>query len=572
MHPFLDKLNDAQREAVLCTEGPLLVAAGAGVGKTRIVVNRAANIVSKGVSPSKIFLVTFTNKAADEMYHRVKRMTEGNVVASTFHSLAYRTMLKAGEYRTVIDEKDSKKLFFESKEAKELKKDHPDIYDTYSYMREVEDRGLADDSQLAIAHSLYTARLQSSGLVDFYGLLTWMERYLDNEGPPCEYLTVDEFQDVNEIQYRISRKLVANKNIAVVGDAMQCIYMWRGSNPRHISQFPKIYEKCKVVKLEKNYRSIQPILDTANTLISSTNDELHLKLWSDKKVGKRPELRTYFTSDLEAKDLRNSVSTLIRHGVDPREIAILIRAGWLSSSIEDEFKKWSVPYKVVGTISYFDRAEVRDAMAFLRYATNPNDYLSFNRIVMAYKGIGEVTAADMFLNPPLDLNSGHMVYRLPSIADEYKDKKGQELSTLFETLGIWEFIQMKYPQDELEERLNNVNYIRRVLCSSNTSLKNAIGYLVLDEQKHQDPTVGQVTISTCHAAKGLEWSHVFVVGCEDGILPHYRGNIDEERRLFYVATTRAKERLYYSTCEYRDSFGRKQSYIPSRFLAEAGMM
>jgi len=635
MH-HLDGLNPEQRDAVETIAGPVLVLAGAGTGKTRVVTCRIAEIMSKGVAPGSICAVTFTNKAAREMKDRVQGVLAGrdisDMVVSTFHSLGLRILREfsarlgmRGRFN-IADEGDQVSLVTDALRECGLSRSVIRPQDARWKISLWKNRGLrpgealelADpglDSNLAVAYGRYQEELARQGLVDFDDLILEPLR-LFREAPDVleqlqerwRYLMVDEYQDTNGCQYEMIRSLAgARRNLCVVGDDDQSIYAWRGADPERILSFARDFKGARTVTLDQNYRSTERILDAANRLIANNTKRKEKNLWSALGSGELIDL--YIAED--EKDETDFVAgriTLLRarDGVKWEDCAILFRANSQCRPLEQALRQRQMPYKVVGTRSFFDRREVRDLLSFLRIARNPGDDAALLRIINTpLRGIGK-GSVDKALDWAAEARES-VLATLRQRADELPPRAREGVAELVglidgvisraDARGIahameWLVEESGYKAHlrtivddplELDTRLAVVDEL-----VESASQQQALGGGSLDEfldalalrdkeQETEDDGPG-ITLLTMHAAKGLEFPVVFIVGMEEGILPHRNSimseddeapdpvAVEEERRLAYVALTRARQRLLLSYARTRTRFGRTEDRERSRFL------
>lgn len=642
MTDHLRGLNPAQEKAVLTTEGPLLVLAGAGTGKTRVVTSRIAHLVSKGVPPHAIGAVTFTNKAAKEMAQRaaafLKGRTEGLTV-STFHSLGarllrdYGTACGVARNFTIADPGDQEDLVADA--LRELGMGRDQIQPKDAHFRismwkngaiGPEQAGAAardpKEERIADAYALYEELLRRRSLVDFDDLILLPLRMLEkDEGvrktvqERWRYWMVDEYQDTNATQYHLMRLLAGPKpNLCVVGDDDQSIYGWRGAEPDRILKFTRDFPGAQVVALEQNYRSTMTILSAANRVIALNGMRREKKLWSSLGQG-APITLFVAPDDREETDwVGRNVARLVAEGHAPKDIAILFRANRQCRPLEQALRTRSIPYRVLGTFSFFDRREVRDLLAYARAALNDRDDPAFLRIVNTpARGIGK-TSVDVMKRTAGDRRCGLLaaleggISSLPTQAKEggelllgiiraMREQGKQSARAAFnhviEAVNYRDYIKLE-TTDALE-RLARIAVVEEFLEAAGEhdsrrggGLAKFVEDLSLRDQEKKDDKEDKPAVSllTVHASKGLEYRNVFIVGCEEGLLPHQNSigspdddtdaaeetrGIEEERRLFYVAVTRARERLWMSRAAKRIRFGKEEPRFPSRFLGEMGM-
>jgi DNA helicase-2/ATP-dependent DNA helicase PcrA len=633
---LLNDLNPVQQKAVFETEGPLLVFAGAGSGKTRVLTYRIAYLIQeKRVQPWNIFAVTFTNKAADEMRERVERLlgsAKGTWI-STFHSACARILRqhidRLGFKRNFViyDDQDQERHL--KTIMKELNLDFKMFppRSLQSAMEKLKNEGITPDQyspnpynifqkRLALVYQRYQEDLHRNNALDFGDLLTFVvilfKRFpeiLGSYQELCRYVMVDEFQDTNLIQYQLLRQMVQlHRNICVVGDDDQSIYRWRGAEVGNILNFEKDFPETKVITLEQNYRSTQNILQAANHVVQKNRYRKEKKLWTENAEGER---LTFFVAEDETEEARFVVQKIVEHVSTGKslmpyhEIAVFYRINAQSRAVEEELVKNRIPYTIVGGMKFYDRKEIKDVLAYLKLIDNPSDGLSLRRILnVPSRGIGEKTiekieAFSKEKEIPLDEGLKRVIgedWLAPGLKakikefiqlmDEFrKDAESFTLSQLTLTLlARTEYLQRLKEEgtDEAFSKMENIDELINVMMSleqaeEKVSLESFLEKvsLVTDVDLYEDKG-NRVSLMTLHCAKGLEFPFVFIVGLEEGLLPHYRRgeeieDMEEERRLFYVGMTRAKERLFLSRAEERSTFGVGRANLPSRFLDELPM-
>ncbi|HAH05105.1 MAG TPA: ATP-dependent DNA helicase PcrA [Elusimicrobia bacterium] len=636
-----DLLNPEQKEAVLHRGGPLLVLAGAGTGKTRVIVHRIASLIREGVPSERILAVTFTNKAADEMRRRVDALAPGAgslVWVHTFHAFAARVLrshaarLNLPRHFTIYDGDDQKKLIVESLKELGLEKEKnkaslyvnlvsrakDDLLDAQSYTIHAMAQNDASRETVARVYALYQRKLTASGGLDFGDLLLKLVELLrDDEGVRELYqerflhLLVDEYQDTNHAQYILTKTLAAkHRNLCVVGDPDQSIYSWRGAHVRNILEFEEDFAGAKAVRLERNYRSTPNILKAASLLIEHNQRRFKKGLWTQAPEGRVVEVEELSDERDEARAVARRVSLLLGEGRSPRDVAVFYRTNAQSRSFEEAFTLAQIPHKVVGSMRFYERREIKDALAYARAALNPNDSVSLGRILNTpARGIGKTSQDALEEHARRTgtalveaLRHAAQVENLPSAARQgaselvmLLEQLGQEFETLgpaealeavLRRTGYWAWAEVQAEQDpeeaarldNLQELLNAVREFEEVCDEKPARIGRFLESAAL--QSHADaydadrPTV---TLMTVHLAKGLEFPAVFVTGLEEGLFPISSVNsdadeIEEERRLCYVGMTRAKERLVLTHAATRRLFGRAYSNLPSRFVFEAGLM
>jgi len=635
---LLDDLNPVQQKAVLETEGPLLVFAGAGSGKTRVLTYRIAYLIQeKGVAPWNILAVTFTNKAADEMRERVERLlgksAKGTWV-STFHSACARILRRhiepLGFQRNFViyDEQDQERHL--KTVMKELDVDfrmfNPRAMQ--SSIDQLKNEGITPDQyhpseynifqkRLALVYERYQEDLRRNNALDFGDLLTFVAilfrrhpEVLKSYQELCRYVMVDEFQDTNLIQYHLIREIVdAHRNICVVGDDDQSIYRWRGAQVGNILNFGKDFPETRIITLEQNYRSTQNILQAANLMVGNNRSRKKKVLWTENPEG---EILTVYVGEDETDEARFVIQkiTELTHpssgSIRPyREMAVFYRINAQSRAIEDELVKHQIPYTIVGGLKFYERKEIKDILAYLKLIANPPDGLSLKRIInVPPRGIGEKTIEKIeafsrerglalyegmkqalgedWLSIALKEKVGAFTRLIEAFREEAKRLSLSQLTMAL--LRESEYLQKLKEEgtDEAISRMENIDELVNVMMEleqegETVSLETFLDKvsLVSDVDLYEDKG-NRVSLMTLHCAKGLEFPLVFIVGMEEGILPHHRrgeeiSDLEEERRLFYVGMTRAKERLFLSRAEKRYTFGVGRANLSSRFLDEIPM-
>ncbi len=634
---LLNDLNPVQQEAVLETEGPLLVFAGAGSGKTRVLTYRIAYLIEeKGVQPWNIFAVTFTNKAADEMRERVERLlgrsAKGTWI-STFHSACARILRQHIEHLgfkrnfVIYDDQDQERHL--KTIMKELNLDFKMFPPRaiQSGLDQLKNEGITPDQyspnpynifqkRLALVYQRYQEDLRRNNALDFGDLLTFVTvlfrrfpEVLGSYQELCRYVLVDEFQDTNLIQYQLIRQMVeAHRNICVVGDDDQSIYRWRGAEVGNILNFEKDFPETKIITLEQNYRSTQNILQAANYVVRKNRYRKEKKLWTENPEG---ELLTLYVAEDETDEARfivQKIMEFISTGESVRayrDMAVFYRINAQSRAMEDELVKHRIPYTVVGGMKFYERKEIKDVLAYLKLMNNPSDGLSLKRIInVPTRGIGEKTIEKIesfSREKGLPLYEGlrqaigedwltpgakaKMKEFIQLIEEFRKDVGSLTLSQLTLTLlAKTEYLQRLKEEgtDEAFSKMENIDELINVMMGleqgeEKVSLESFLDKvsLVTDVDLYEDKG-NRVSLMTLHCAKGLEFPIVFIVGIEEGLLPHYRRgeeieDMEEERRLFYVGMTRAKQKLFLSRAEKRSTFGVGRANLPSRFLDELPM-
>lgn len=616
----LDYLNDRQKEAVLYGDGPLLILAGAGSGKTSVLTKRVAYLIKeRNVSPKNIVAITFTNKAAKEMKERIIKEVgkEGyDIQISTFHSFGLRIIKenyeKLGYEKnfTIIDSDDS--LTVVKKILKEMGIDSTRFNPKFiknqisSCKNEMvtpeKYKNLVNDELSDITYKVYKKyqdTLLRNNSLDFDDLLikpielfNKYKEVLENYQELFKYVFIDEYQDTNEAQYILSKMISAKyKNICVVGDDAQSIYSWRGANFKNILNFEKDYKNAKVILLEQNYRSTKTILNAANSVIKNNINKKDKNLWTDNSLGEKIKyVRTNDEKD-EASYVTREIRNLVNNGVSLDDIAVLYRTNAQSRTIEEGFLNSNIPYKIVGAFAFYSRKEIKDLLAYLKLIYNTKDDVSLMRIINYPKRkIGAKTIENLSMDAVLN---GTSMFDIISSGKELEFKKLiLEMKEKSEVLSLTETIDMVLDKSgiksELESehtleadiRLENLNEFKSITKtfeeeSGIASLEDFLNEvsLVSDVNDQKNDNSPKVTLMTIHAVKGLEYKYVFVIGMEENIFPHVNsceedGGIEEERRLCYVAITRAKEKLYLVNALRRMLYGKTSVNMPSRFINE----
>jgi DNA helicase-2/ATP-dependent DNA helicase PcrA len=628
MEQILNELNPSQREAVEHIDGAMLILAGAGSGKTKTLTARLAYLVGEiGIDPANTLTLTFTNKAASEMRERALKLMPTKVsyppLLCTFHKFGLLFLKfhieKLGRANTfvIIDSDDKKRLLRSI--AKELKIDlnisfiasEISKYKNSLLSPEVviQKAELADYKKVAKVYEQYQANIEENNLVDFDDLLALTYKILnENEelrretSNKYKYIMVDEYQDTNELQFRLLEHLCCEHgNLCVVGDDDQSIYEWRGANIRNILEFANNFENTKTVILETNYRSTEPILKAANTLIEHNSTRLGKKLTSHKGSGKEVKLLHSLDESMEAKAIAHEIHELINNGSNPDDIAVLYRINALSRSLEEGFTKEGLGFKLIGGMRFYERAEIKDVISYFRVLANPHDDFSLIRIINKPKrGIGKASI-EKLQKAAFDTNISLFSYIEQSIAGQLptvvSKKVNNSLTKLLEDIKILQheaqnslgnFITLFEERINLKDHyVSMVDGFDRIMNIDefygyfrDASMKNPD--ITLDEflndislQSDQDQIEDDaITIMSIHAAKGLEFEHLFVIGLEEEFFPLLGEgcNMEEERRLGYVAITRAKSDLTLCYVDSRFYKGRRKMIDKSRFLGEAGLI
>ena len=615
----LDELNDKQQEAVLYNEGPLLIIAGAGAGKTKTLTTKIAYLIDElKVSPYSILAITFTNKAAKEMKDRLF-LTVGNDVkkltVSTFHSFGLKLLRENFERLgydrnfVIMDSDDS--LTVVKKILKDMGYD-PKVYNPRAIRNKISscknemmsptqyERYAVSDYEKVIkdVYQKYEEKLYKNNSVDFDDLLLLpiklfkeypdvLEKYQDL----YQYILIDEYQDTNEAQYILTKLLSEkNRNITCVGDDSQSIYSFRGANYKNILNFEKDYKDAKVILLEQNYRSTSTILDAANQVIKNNKQRKDKNLWTARGVGEKIKYYRAYNEKDEAQYVIRKIKELTNKGTDYKDIAVLYRTNAQSRVMEEEMLKENMPYRVIGSFYFYSRKEIKDLIAYLRLIHNSKDNVSLLRVINTPKrGIGLKTIENL---TAISDEQGISIYEAISSGKELEFKNLIErLKEVSENLTLTELIDkvldasgMKKELEsegslESEIRLENLEEFKSITKSFEEregliSLEEFLLEisLISDVEEYKDDP-NRVSLMTVHSVKGLEFNHVFVIGMEEGIFPHMNSlmessDVEEERRLMYVAITRAKDDLHLINARRRTLFGKEQINPVSRFLTE----
>ncbi len=615
----LDTLNEQQKEAVLHTEGPLLIIAGAGSGKTRVLTTKIAYLIQeKGVAPYRILAITFTNKAAREMKDRVISLignTANEIQISTFHSFGLKIVRENAIYLgydrnfVIMDTDDTLTIIKKILKEKEM---DPKSYNPRAIKNKIsscknefispndyEKYAASEYEKMVLeVYRSYEKKLKQNNSVDFDDLLILPIR-LFREHPEVlqhyqeryQYILIDEYQDTNQAQYILTKMLSAKyQNICVVGDGDQSIYGFRGANYQNILNFEKDYKDATSIKLEQNYRSTKNILSTANSVIKNNKNRKEKELWSTKGEGEKVKYYRAYDEKDEAHFVASEVKKLTSNGIDPKEIAVLYRTNAQSRVLEEELLKLTVPYRIVGGLSFYSRKEIKDLIAYLRLIHNEKDNVSLLRIINTPKrGIGARSIEKLVEDAD---RKGTSIYEVIESGKEASFKEMMEdLKKVSENVTLTELIDkvldttgMKRELEaektlESEIRLENLEEFKSITRDFEkreglVSLEDFLFEvsLVTDKEEYSDGN-NKISLMTVHSVKGLEFDYVFVVGLEEGIFPHMNAlmessAVEEERRLCYVAITRARVALYLLNARRRVLFGNDQVNPPSRFLGE----
>ena len=610
-------LNESQYEAVVNTEGPVLVLAGAGSGKTRVVTYKIAYLVKEiGVNPFNILAITFTNKAANEMKERAEELLERSINGmwiGTFHSICVRILRKYYSSNfTIYDTQDSLNLIKRIVKDRNLDSDQFKPKSIKNRISDFKNKGMGvkefqefagSDFYLKIVGEVffdYEAAMKEANALDFDDLLLKTVKLFEANPSVCEeyskkfdYIFVDEYQDVNDIQYKFIKAIShVHNNLTVVGDENQSIYAFRGANLENILNFERDFKGAKVIYLNQNYRSTKSILDAANHLILNNPQKYKRELLATKADDEKVKCYNLMTGDDEAYKVLEIIEKLKDDGEKYSDIAILYRTNNQSRAFEDVFVRNSVPYEIIGGIRFYDRKEVKDVLAYLKLLNNPFDSVSFERIVNTpRRGVGPKTLGD--LNEYRLVTGKDYFETLSDIGTKSAKKFGEDFIKIREVMNdvplselvdivlekseyLKELKVSKNPEDE--SRVQNVyefvsyvkEYEEKNPESELSEMLNEISLLSdIDQSKEED----KVVLMTVHSSKGLEFRNVFVVGLEEGLFPSRMSmedekDVEEERRLFYVALTRARDRLFLTSADSRMIYGQTIYSKNSRFLEE----
>ncbi|MBE6149741.1 MAG: ATP-dependent DNA helicase PcrA [Firmicutes bacterium] len=612
----LETLNDKQKEAVSISNGPLLIIAGAGSGKTKVLTTKVAHLIlDENVDPKNILAITFTNKAAKEMKERILDMVgmmAYQIQISTFHSFGLSILkthyekLGYSKNFTILDSDDSNTLIKNILKDLNIEENHKGIknaisnnknalIDSYEYEKYVNSEY---DKVVQQVYEKYEERLKRNNSVDFDDLLMLPIKLflkypdvLNEYQEKYKYVLIDEYQDTNEAQYKLTKMICSKyKNICAVGDDSQSIYSWRGSNYKNILNFEKDYPDCKTILLEQNYRSTKTIINASNGVIKNNVNRKDKNLWTNNEEGEKIEYNTANDEKEEAYYVVNKINKLIDNGYDYKDIAILYRTNAQSQNMEKELVLNNIPYKVVGSVYFYNRKEIKDLMAYLKLIYNKDDDVSLLRVInVPRRKIGKVTIEK--LKKEANLNNC-------SLYDAIKESKELEFKNIIEELrskkddmSLSDFVDLvlektgliKELEDEKtiesETRIENLKEFKSVAVNFEEmygiiSLEDFLSEvsLVSDVTEYQNND-NAVTLMTIHLAKGLEFKNVFIIGLEESIFPHFNSfgsneQLEEERRLCYVAMTRAKQNLFLVNANTRVIYGNRVKNPESRFINE----
>ncbi len=625
---MLDSLNEEQIKPAMDTDGAILVTAGAGSGKTRLLTERISYLIKEcGVDPYNILAITFTNKATNEMRERILKFcpSADSLWISTFHSMCARILRENisaldgfNRFFTIYDTTDKDKLLkrivsdlgFESDRVKdfacEIDKAKNLGFDPDEYYQITEFKSDAMDTKKV--YSAYQNELKNNNALDFDDLLVKtlelfkhcpniLRRYQER----FRYIHIDEFQDTNLVQYKIAKCLAGyHKNIFVVGDEDQCIYGWRGANIENIMNFRQDFDNVKCYKLERNYRSTKNILNIANKLIKNNTSRIEKVLWTDNEEGELPVYFSAYDETKEAEYVAGSIYNLINRGVQPNQIAILFRLSAISRLIEEKLLSYNLPYVVSGIFKFFERAEIKNVLAYLRLTVNPKDNESLKRIInFPKRGIGNVSIEKIE-----SLAKSNGVSMLDVVLGDYDlpkalKEKLESLKYVYTNLpdskeGMYNFCEKlvknaeiygayNKQDDEDNDRLLNISQLMQSIKSfenqnPNSELSDYLESITLQNSiEETDDANNSVSVSTIHASKGLEFDYVYIMGAEEGLFPISRAvglddEIEEERRLMYVAITRARKKVFITNAKSRYLYHDRSYTTPSRFIKEMDLL
>jgi DNA helicase-2/ATP-dependent DNA helicase PcrA len=635
---YLDQLNEAQRAAVVNTEGPMMIVAGAGSGKTRVLTFRIAHLIEKGVDAFNIMSLTFTNKAAREMRERIEKMVGAeakNLWMGTFHSIFARILrIEAAKIGypsnfTIYDSDDSKSLIKTILKEQEL---NPDTYKPgmvlsrislsknnfispaqYQNHPEVQAEDVASGKpKLGLIYELYMKRCFAAGAMDFddlllktYQLIMEHPDVLNKYQQKFKYILVDEYQDTNHIQYLIIRKLAAaNRNICVVGDDAQSIYAFRGANIKNILNFEKDYPDLRVFKLEQNYRSTKTIVDAASDIIRKNKHQLEKSIWTENETGHKIKVYRAQTDNEEGAFVAHSIfEEKMKERLENKDFAILYRTNSQSRAFEEALRKLNIGYRIIGGLSFYQRKEIKDLLAYFRLAVNPKDEEAFKRIInYPARGIGDTTVSKIILHAQ---KNGFSLWEVARHIDQFDfdsrvrravsdwadmiesfqlqmaTKNAHDLA--MEIAGHSGIIRVLY-EDKTIEGISRYENIQELLSAikefterPDVEDKSLSVFLqdvaLLTDSDTKDDDEDKITMMTIHQAKGLEFPVVFIVGLEENLFPSHmslssREDLEEERRLFYVALTRARKKAFLSYATQRFRWGQLVHSEASRFIDE----
>lgn len=619
---YLESLNERQKEVVLHRDGPIVILAGAGAGKTKTITHRILHLIRQGVAPHNILAITFTNKAATEMRERVTKLLEGDThlniplsfherpFISTFHSLGVHILKECAEIVgiakqfSILDRGDSKRMV---KEALEKHGYDPKRFDPTKILsiisREKGALNTVNQYEARVGNEFigeivskvwheYEKLCAQEKSLDFDDLLLKTAYLLKHNevvrkkyADQWQYVHIDEYQDTNQVQYSISQSLAqTHRNICVVGDIDQTIYSWRGADISNILNFEKDYPDAKVVLLEQNYRSTKTILQAANTIIEKNKNRKKKTLFTENDIGAKIGVYGAYDEVDEAQFIALKAKELIGTGTPAHEIAVLYRANFQSRTLEEAFLAHDVPYHILGT-RFYERKEIKDVISYLKAARNPDSTSDLKRIVQAPpRGIGKVGLLKILSTPreqltgTIKIKADDLYGTLDRIRDAMQNKKPSEVVRYtLEISGLKKMFEEGKTSDD-EEHLENIKELV-TLATRYDGMPIGEGMekyledisLASDQDSLDKKAESAVRLMTVHASKGLEFDYVFISGMEEDLFPHVKdgeekSDNEEERRLFYVALTRARTKLYLSYAGIRTIFGSKQMNVPSSFV------
>lgn len=643
INEILSTLNPEQLEAANYTGGPCLIIAGAGTGKTKTLTCKVAKLIADGISPSRILAVTFTNKAAQEMRERIEALVPGNssrVWIHTFHSFAVRILrhnaaaLKLNKDFVIYDETEQKKIItlaLEEMGVKEAKKEvnyyistisraKDDMLDPESFFVHAHASNNPRRIQAAEVYKRYQRKLTAAGALDFGDLLMKVvELFKTNPDVLAyyqdffKYVLVDEYQDTNHTQYTLTKALAAkHRNLCVVGDPDQSIYSWRGANIRNIMEFERDFKDAKVITLERNYRSTQIILDASNKLIRKNKNRREKTLYSNVLSGEPITVRELASEGEEARWVCNQIQTMVEEdGINLNDVAVFYRTNAQSRNFEDTFRRYQMPYKLIGAVKFYDRKEIKDVLSYAKLLVNPNDTVSLLRVINTPKrGFGQSAQDSLTAYAAQKDISFYKALKEQEFIDSLKPvarRAAREFMDLFESLylemtvstpselfskliersGYEQALRAEIEKDpDAENRLRNIGELAGAVkdyeerCVKEETEPSLSGYLqevslISGAEEVSGSLNGAVTLMTVHLAKGLEFPAVFVTGLEEGLFPlngKDDDDMEEERRLCYVAMTRAKKYLYMTYASTRRLFGKTYQNLASRFLFDSELL
>ena len=627
INKLLENLNKEQKDAVLSTEGPNLVVAGAGSGKTRVLTTELAHIINeKKAWPNQILCVTFTNKAAKEMQSRVlgylSQKSSSVPWLGTFHSISVKFLRRHAEAVglkgnfTILDTDDQKKLVRNISKAENIdaKKITPQFI--LSFIDKWKNKGLLPEDikgakfsglekSIFKVYKIYQEKIRDLNACDFGDLILYCVKLFEKNpdikkiyNNNFKYILVDEFQDTNFIQNKWLNLLVNEKqNICCVGDDDQSIYSWRGAEIKNFLMFDKIYKNCKVFKLEQNYRSTKNILDTASTLISHNGNRVNKTLWSAGQKGDTVKLNCYQSGRDEAEGISDIIENKLRKKYSLNDITILVRAIYQTREFEERFLKVGLGYRVIGGTKFYERAEIKDAVSYLRIINQKYDDLALERVIEnPRRGVGESTLNQIYLfgkkyklcleeairkkletdklKPKIKSSLSHLMKMIDKWRLDLKSNKHYDLlKIVLDESGYSEMLKNKKDLDS-ENRLENLKELLRAMHDYD-NLPNFLEHVALATSVDRNWEGEKINLMTMHAAKGLEFNAVFLPGWEEGLFPHQKSleekgdfALEEERRLAYVGITRAKKEAFLSFATKRSFHGDWMDVLPSRFINE----